>query len=133
MMPSPKIILITVNSSWNLVNFRTSLIAALQQQGYRVVCAAPTDAHTPKLMQLANDYVPLPMQNDGTSPLHDALLLLRYFLLLRKLRPSAVLAYTIKPNIYATFAARLLGIPVINNVSGLGTAFIKQNWITRVV
>lgn len=33
-----------------------------------------------------------------------------------------VLTFTIKPNIYASLACRWLGIPVVNNVTGLGTA-----------
>ena len=39
----------------------------------------------------------------------------------------------IKPNVYGSLAAHALGIPVINNISGLGTAFIKLGPITRVV
>ncbi len=125
-------ILMTINTSWNIVNFRTPLIQALQAAGYRVISAAPDDAHTPALRALVAEHYTLPMQNDGTSMMQDVLLFWRYFQLLRRTRPNAVLAYTIKPNIYASFAARLLGIPVINNVSGLGTVFIKQNWLTTV-
>ena len=46
---------------------------------------------------------------------------------------AALLGYTIKPNIYGSLAAHLLGIPVINNITGLGTAFIEQTWLTRLV
>jgi glycosyltransferase involved in cell wall biosynthesis len=44
----------------------------------------------------------------------------------------AFLGFTIKPNIYGSLAARALGIATINNVSGLGTAFIRQGLVTRV-
>jgi glycosyltransferase involved in cell wall biosynthesis len=43
------------------------------------------------------------------------------------------LGYTAKPNVYGSLAAQALGIPVINNVSGLGTAFIRQGLLTRIV
>jgi glycosyltransferase involved in cell wall biosynthesis len=44
----------------------------------------------------------------------------------------AYLGYTIKPNIYGSIAAQLLGIPVINNIAGLGAAFIDDSLVTRV-
>ena len=43
-----------------------------------------------------------------------------------------VLHYTIKPNIYGGIAARLAGIPSVNNVSGLGTVFLVRNLVSRV-
>jgi glycosyltransferase involved in cell wall biosynthesis len=42
------------------------------------------------------------------------------------------LHYTIKPNIYGTIAASWLNIPVINNVCGLGTMFLKDNLLSKV-
>lgn len=53
--------------------------------------------------------------------------------ILHKHRPHVLCAYTIKPNIYGSIAAKFLHIPVINNISGLGTTFIKNSWITQVV
>jgi glycosyltransferase involved in cell wall biosynthesis len=50
----------------------------------------------------------------------------------KKVRPDVILHYTIKPNIYGTIAASLLGIPVINNVCGLGTMFLKDNLVSRI-
>lgn len=94
--------------------------------------AAPDDAYAKRLKMLVDDHHALPMQNAGTSPWHDFLLFMRYVRLLRKRRPAVLLTYTIKPNIYGSLAARMLGIPVIANISGLGTAFLRDNWLTRV-
>ncbi|MCB1688453.1 MAG: glycosyltransferase family 4 protein, partial [Halioglobus sp.] len=35
--------------------------------------------------------------------------------------------------VYGTWAARVLGIPAINNISGLGTAFIRKGLISAIV
>jgi glycosyltransferase involved in cell wall biosynthesis len=56
-----------------------------------------------------------------------------YLKLFRRLRPSAYLGFTVKPNIYGSLAARAVGAKVINNISGLGTAFIKQGFLTTLV
>ena len=127
-----KAIVIAANTSWNLVNFRGNIIAALIDQGYRVVAIAPRDAHSPQLERMGVDYHALDFRSARISPAHDARLFARYLALLWAIRPVLFLGFTIKPNIYGSLAARLLGIKVINNVSGLGTAFIKQGLITRV-
>ncbi len=126
-------VLISINTSWNIVNFRSGLIHTLRKSGYRVIAAAPRDAHTSRLAAIVDAYYALPMENDGTSPHRDSALFGRYLRLLRGVRPDVLLTYTIKPNIYGAVAASMCRIPVIANVSGLGTTFIRRNWLTSVV
>jgi glycosyltransferase involved in cell wall biosynthesis len=130
---SRKRVLISINSSWNIYNFRAGLIQGLRDNGHEVLAAAPPDEYSSRLSQLGCGYIPLRMDSNGQSPIKDGLLLLRYLRLLRRCRPDVFLGYTIKPNIYGSLAAQLLGIPVINNISGLGTAFIRETWLTRLV
>lgn len=115
------------------MNFRLPVVKALREQGYELLAAAPPDAHSEALAAQVDRYIPLPMQNSGTSPVADYALLQRYRECFKHYRPDAICAYTIKPNVYGCMAAGGLGIPIINNVSGLGTAFIRQNWLTLVV
>ncbi len=132
MITNPPSILISINTSWNIVHFRASLLRGLRHAGYAIASAAPEDAYTPTLRTLVDSHHPLPMDNAGTSLWRDALLCWRYCCLLRRTRPQMMLTYTIKPNIYGGLAARLLGIPVVANISGLGTAFLRQNWLTHL-
>ena len=129
----PKIALVAANSCWNLVNFRRNIIAALQADGFRVVAVAPRDAYSEALERLGVDLHPIDMQTSGVSPRRDLMLLLRYVALMRKLKPDIYLGFTIKPNIYGSLAARFVGSPVINNITGLGTTFTNQTWLTRLV
>lgn len=126
-------VIIALNSSWNLVNFRSGLIRALVADGYEVVAVAPDDAYSARLSELGCRFVALPMDNQGTHPLRDLLLIIRFYLLLRRERPDVLLAYTVKPNIYGSLAAGVLGIPVVNNIAGLGAVFIKGGWLERLV
>ena len=126
-------IVICINTAWNLLNFRSGLIRALVAEGYEVVAVAPDDAYSARLSELGCRFVPLSMDNQGTHPLRDLLLFLRFWLLLRSERPDVLFAYTVKPNIYGSLAAGLLGIPVVNNIAGLGAVFIKGGWLARLV
>ena len=73
------------------------------------------------------------MDNKGTHPGKDLILLCRYWLLLRRERPAVYLGYTVKPNIYGSLASNVLKIPVINNIAGLGVVFNQESFLTRVV
>lgn len=128
-----KTIVLSINSSWNLVNFRSNLIARLQREGFEVVALSPIDAHVPALVALGVRHIPIAVNAKGVSPVDDLILTAQYWRILRRVRPVAFLGWTIKPNVYGSLAAHALGIPVINNISGLGTAFIKVNLLTRIV
>jgi glycosyltransferase involved in cell wall biosynthesis len=128
-----KRIAIAINTSWNILNFRAGLIRALVAEGYDVLALAPPDAYSSRLVELGCRYIPVAMDNKGTSPHRDLLLLSRFWRILKRERVDVYLGYTIKPNIYGSLAAHALGIPVINNVAGLGTAFIRESWLTLLV
>ena len=126
-------ILIVLNTAWNLLNFRSGLIRALLDAGYEVIAAAPPDEYVSRLEALGCRFVPFPMDNKGTHPGRDFLLLWRFYRLLLCERPDVYLGYTVKPNVYGSLAAHVLGVPVINNIAGLGAVFIKDSWLTRLV
>jgi len=128
----PKVV-IALNTAWNLLNFRAGLIRALVAAGYEVVAVAPPDEYVERLSGLGCRYVPLPMDNQGTHPVRDSLLFFRFLRLLYRERPMAFLGYTVKPNVYGSMAAHILGVPVVNNVAGLGAVFINQSWLTKLV
>ena len=126
-------IVICLNTAWNLVNFRAGLIRALVAAGHEVVAVAPDDKYAAGLKALGCRFVPLHMENGGTNPVQDALLTWRFLRLFAHERPDVYLGYTVKPNVYGSLAAHKLGIPVINNIAGLGAVFIKDGWLVRVV
>lgn len=126
-------VVISINASWNVINFRRGLIEAFQTKGWRVVVLAPTDEYTPRLAELDVEHVPIAVDSLGLSPFRDLGLLLQYYRLLRRIRPDVFLGYTAKPNVYGSFAAQALGIRVVNNISGLGTAFIGGGVLQSIV
>jgi glycosyltransferase involved in cell wall biosynthesis len=126
-------IVISANTCWYIVNFRLALVRALSEAGYRVIVVAAPDEHRVRLDKLSVQFVPIAINSSGTSVLEDIRLLAQYLTIFRRARPVAYLGFTVKPNIYGSIAARLVGAKVINNVSGLGTAFIKRGPLTLLV
>lgn len=126
-------IVLSINATWNIVNFRLGLIRRLLAEGYRVVALAPPDEHVATLIAMGVEHVPIAIDSKGLSPLGDLRLLAAYRRALTRLRPAAYLGWTIKPNVWGSLAAHSLGIAVVNNISGLGTAFIRQGPLTHLV
>lgn len=128
-----KKIVISVNTAWNVCNFRAGLVRALAQQGYDVLVMAGDDDYSPQLASLGCHFKRLPVDHHGTNASHDLALLVKYWRVLQSVQPLAYLGFTIKPNVYGSIAASGLGIPVINNVAGLGTTFMHGTVLTKVV
>ena len=127
-------IVISINTSWNIYNFRSGLVRFLQSQGHDVNAIAPKDDYSERLVsELGCKFHPIEMDNKGSNPIKDLMLMLSYRKLFKEIQPDVILQYTIKPNIYGSIAAKMVGIPVINNVSGLGTIFINPDTITSKI
>ncbi len=126
--------MVCANQAWNLVNFRSGLIRALLQCGYRVLAVAPADAAmAARLTAMGCEFAEVPIDAMGLSPLRDIATWRALRRLIRRHRPAAWLSWTIKPNVYGALAAAAEGVPAFPNVSGLGTAFIRRNFLTLVV
>ncbi len=128
-----KKVLIALNSAWNLANFRAGLISCLISAGYEVIAVAPPDKYVQRITELGCVYVPFSMDGQGKNPVNDFFLFIRFLRLFLIVKPNVYLGFTIKPNLYGSLAAHVLGIPAINNIAGLGVVFGQRNWLTRLV
>jgi len=126
-------VLVVINSAWNFVNFRSGLISALISQGYEVVAVSPTDKYVPNLIEMGVRFIPVYIRSKGTNPVADLILFWNFWKIFKQEQPNICLTFTIKPNIYGALAARLLGIPIINNITGLGSVFSKRSYLMLLV
>lgn len=120
-----KRIIVSSNNAWNLANFRRPVIEALVAAGHDVIAIAPRDGQEARLTAMGATFRPIRMRSTGTSPFEDSRLLLEYIRAIRAVRADLFLGFTAKPNIYGSLAARMLGVPVVATISGLGSAFLK--------
>ena len=128
----PLKILLTVNASWNVLNFRLPVVEALRARGDALELLAPGDDSLPELARRGVAHRPLRMDSKGLNPLRDAALALQLQRRFQAASPDVILSWTIKNNIYGALAARRAGIPFIPNVSGLGTAFLSGGVLQRL-
>ena len=123
---------IVLNTSWNIYNFRLGLVRELIGQGHEVHAIAPHDEYSSKLVDEGCIYHEVKMDSRGANPIKDFALTIELYGIYKRLKPDVILHYTIKPNIYGTFAASLLKIPAVNNVCGLGTSFLNKDLVSWI-
>lgn len=120
------------NTTWNIYNFRIALVNEMHNLGHMVIIVAPFDEFTLPLQRLGCKCIDIQLQNKGSNPIADLVYMWRLYNILNREKPEIALQYTIKCNIYGTLAAKILRIPVINNVSGLGTVFLHNNLTSKI-
>lgn len=123
-MGKPLIALITNNDD-DVYCFRKELIEGLLAEGYDMLISCPNGPKLELMKDIPYIYDDPIIDRRGTNVMADSKLFLHYRKLFKKYRPTVVLTYTAKPNVYASVAARQLGIPYINNVTGLGSVLNK--------
>jgi glycosyltransferase involved in cell wall biosynthesis len=123
---------IVLNTSWNIYNFRMNLIKSLQAEGHEIHTIAPTDDYTHFLTEAGCTHHAVKMDSRGANPIKDLALIFELYSIYKRVKPDVILHYTIKPNVYGSLAASFLKIPVVNNVCGLGTVFLKDDLLSSV-
>lgn len=123
-----KKILIIASLADSLINFRGSLIAAFQNKGFEVHVAAPDVPLSSnvrfELQALGITIHQVSMSRTGINPFADLRTVWALWRLMRRISPSIVLGYTIKPVIYGMLAALFAGVPQrFALITGLGYSF----------
>lgn len=120
-MQQRKLIALLTNNDDDVYCFRKELIEALIADGFEMLISCPDGPKFELMKEIPYIYDNPDIDRRGTNPIKDFGLMMHYRKLFKQYRPAVVLTYTAKPNVYASIAAHQLGIPVINNLTGLGS------------
>lgn len=116
-----KLVALLTNNDDDIYCFRKELIEALLAHGYEVLISCPYGEKFELMEGIKYIYDNPSIDRRGTNVLEDSKLLVHYRKLFARYNPDIVLTYTAKPNVYGSIAAGRLGIPVINNLTGIGS------------
>lgn len=131
-----KIILVS-NDIFTIYKFRLPLIKCLQAKGHKVVAVAPFlkfDSYVKLLKDNKVKCIDIKMDIWGINPLRDIYFLYQLFKIYQNEKPDIIQHYTVKPVIYGTLAARIVGIKnIYNTITGLPFAFTLNGLKYRAV
>ena len=124
-------VLILASYGPSLVNFRGPLMRELIAGGHKVSVASPGCSENAEiraeLESIGAVAYDIPLDRTGTRLFKDIVTFGHLVKLVWKVRPDTVLAYTIKPVIYGTLAARVAGVRRrFALITGLGFNFTEN-------
>ena len=128
-----KRILVLINDSVGLYNFRKELLQEFLKMNAEVYISVPNGERIDELIKFGCricEYSNRPQRDQSKDRCE---LMFFYKKLIKKLHPDLVITYTIKPNIYGGLMCRMLRVPYAVNITGLGTAISERkcsekNW-----
>ncbi|MCM3673362.1 glycosyltransferase family 4 protein [Peribacillus simplex] len=124
-----KKVLILANNSIGLYNFRFELIKELIKQKYEVYFSLPEKVDDEKvqlIIKAGAKHIQTHINRRGINPFEDWKLIKEYKKMITEVNPDLLLTYTIKPNVYGTYAANKINVPVIMNITGIGTSLTNS-------
>lgn len=124
---------ILANSARYIWNFRINLMKALRAAGHEIIVISPPGAEAALIKGLGFRHLTLPLAPSGTNPFKEILTVRALRRLLNKESIDVVLSSTPKGNLYTAIANRGTRRNQIANVSGLGSSYLRRNWLSFLV
>ena len=125
-------IVICSKSCWNVFNFRKNLIKRILSKGNKVYVFSKKDNFQQELIDLGCKTVNIPFDNKGFNIFFDAYVFIKLLIYSVIIYPSFFLSFNIKPIIFCGLISKLLKVKNILMITGLGTAFYKEDLLKRV-
>lgn len=131
-----KTIILNSNIIWTITQFRKDLIKALKNK-YTIICVADDDKFSDNSMAILDEldvkFIKVKVDRKGINPLKDIFYIYSLYKIYKKIKPDLIIHYTIKPNIYGSLVARILNIKSFAVISGLGSSFLKDNFLSKII
>jgi glycosyltransferase involved in cell wall biosynthesis len=121
-----KKLLMVANVDWFFISHRLCIAQEALKQGWQVTVAAENTGRSEEIESMGIKYINFPFSRSGTNPIQELNTLNNFYKLYKDIQPDVVHHITLKPVIYGSFIAKILGVKgVLNAISGLGYNFTE--------
>lgn len=121
-----KKLLMVANVDWFFISHRFCIAQEALKRGWMVTVAAENTGRANEIESEGINFVDFKFSRSGTNPATELKTLIKFYSLYKKIQPDVVHHITLKPVIYGTFVAKIIGVKgVLNAVSGLGYNFTE--------
>lgn len=130
-----KNVLILGNSHLAVFKFRGELIEQLIADGHNVTVCFPNGPFgegEKNAQEYGCQFIENKMDRRGTNPIKDLFIIKKYCSVIKQVEPDVVLAYTVKPDVYGGIACRMMNVPFIPNITGLGKGLDEGGLVQKI-
>ncbi len=133
-MADKKKLLIILNDAPFFISHRFPVAAAALKKGFEVHIATPNEEKAvKKIISAGFQHHCIPLHRGKRNPIAELYLIITLWILLRNLKPTITHCVTMKPVLYAGIISRLMRIPSVHAVTGLGYIFVKNNLVSLIL
>ena len=133
-MADKKKLLIILNDAPFFLSHRFPVAVAALKKGFEVHIATPNDDKAvKKIISAGFQHHCIPLHRGKKNPIAELYLIITLWILLKNLKPTIAHCVTMKPVLYAGIISRLMRIPSVHAVTGLGYLFVKNNLISLIL
>ena len=125
-------IILISNSSWYLLNYRSSLIKSLIKKNQNVLAISPVDKSLRELSKLLPHIQWRIKRKSIFNPFKFLIYFFRMFFLLKTIKPKLIHSHTLSSNLICSVVALILGIPCVLSFAGLGKLY-KNKGIKKLI
>ncbi|MFW8744910.1 glycosyltransferase family 4 protein [Mesorhizobium japonicum] len=128
-------ILFVVTEDWYFCSHRLPLAIEAKERGFSVAIATTVSSHQLEIERHGIQVIPLKcMRRSSMSIFRELSAIMELILIYRKFRPTLVHHVALKPVIYGSLAARLLGVRArVSALGGLGFIFTSDNFLPLIL
>lgn len=133
---SGRAILYVINDPSFFLSHRLNIGLEAQRRGAKVCIVSPGDESAAgdfgmavrQIVDYGFRHIELPLSRWGSNPFRELRTLGSLVEIYRKERPDLVHHATIKPVLYGSIASRIVGVPAVNAISGMGHVFVSKGF-----
>ncbi len=130
---APKILFL-VTEDWYFRLHWIELARASRDAGFEVLLAMRVQEHGQEICRQGFKLFPISLLRRSVNPIREVLTVVELARLYRAQKPDLVYHVAIKPILYGTIAARLVGVPsVVNVFAGLGYTYTSEEFRARLL
>jgi len=127
-------VLYFVTEDWYFCSHRLPIARVARDAGCEVIVVTRVNAHGEAITQEGFRLIPSQMRRRSKNPVRELAAILEIIAIYRRERPDLVHHVAMKPVLYGSIAAWLVGVPaVVNALAGLGFVFSSDRWKAKLL
>lgn len=125
----PRNFLFLSHLDFNLLRFRLPIMQRLIAEGHRVYAVCPNGQVSDKFKEFGIIHINWNLIRDNKNPFHEISIVKQLTRIYNDIDPDLVHAFTIRPNLYGSFAAfrNAFHFKIVNSVTGMGSLYNQRN------
>ena len=133
MVLKPKIIFF-ITEDWYFWSHRLPIARAARDAGFEVMVATRVNQHKERIENEGFKLIPIGLKRKSRNIFKEILSIFEIVKIYHREKPDIVHHVAIKPVLYGSWAARIVGVSgIVNALAGLGFIFVAQGWKAKVL